>query len=59
MTIQHTNHDDFYEWLDKCPVQWVKQVVEFDTPWGSSDDDEIYLFILPDHNDEDEDDDND
>ena len=38
----------FYNWLDKCPVQWV---------YSTEDEDSVtYRFLLPDTNLEDDDD---
>ena len=37
--------EDFYKWLDECPVQWVY----FDEDEGAV----TYTFILPDTEDDD------
>ena len=38
-------HDDFHEWLDECPVQWIRQGVMEEDGFGSGH--FVYLFILP------------
>lgn len=38
--------DEFYEWLDKCPVQWMLDQEDLESM--------VYSFIAPEIEDEDE-----
>lgn len=48
MTIPNTTpaHDDFYDWLDQCPVQWFRQEITNEKEFGFGH--VVYLFSLPD-----------
>ena len=37
-------HEDFYKWLDECPVQWFRDEI--------TDDQVSYTFILPEDDDD-------
>jgi hypothetical protein len=38
--------DEFFDWLDQCPVQWYRNKVDKDVV--------VYTFEIPDSEDEDE-----